>query len=258
MEVIYIIHLREFIKSGEEVYKIGRTCNPAQRFGSYPSGSDIIFECRVADSKAIEDAAKFRFRRIFTYMPNYGYEYFKAPRSAIVKAMCFIIIEIDQSRKQLPPPASSETCNSDDSIPPLSVDDGQPIVATITSQDQKHIYYEGRDIDCIAVDIFKTAVAHVGKGWVTKECIRDAISTGASYEARFWRKLKHWLPHVGRMRSTIHITADDGTSSKRIAQPVLRFASTDVEDFKSQWCATYGKEDESFFNTDKKVWHYRN
>ena len=49
-EFIYIIQNREFIKSKEPIYKLGRTFKPKQILSSYPKGSRIYLILPCLDS----------------------------------------------------------------------------------------------------------------------------------------------------------------------------------------------------------------
>ena len=58
-EYVYLLHEREFLNSGRQLYKIGRTAqSPNDRFDGYPKGSCVVFYLRVPDSKATEKAIK--------------------------------------------------------------------------------------------------------------------------------------------------------------------------------------------------------
>lgn len=46
---LYVIQEREFVRSDEDVYKVGRTYNVAQRLSQYPRGSDLIAALPVLD-----------------------------------------------------------------------------------------------------------------------------------------------------------------------------------------------------------------
>ena len=77
---IYVIYEREFIKTGEQIYKIGRTCQePTDRFKGYPKGSKVILLRCVSDSlkaenllkKELSDSPKYKHR------PDIGAEYYQ-------------------------------------------------------------------------------------------------------------------------------------------------------------------------------------
>ena len=46
MEGIYLMHLREFIKSNENVLKLGRSHNLDKRTKQYPNGSEVLLKIK--------------------------------------------------------------------------------------------------------------------------------------------------------------------------------------------------------------------
>ena len=57
-ECVYILITREFIRSNENVYKIGRTKNLKRRFNTYPKGSELLNSFEVKDSIYVEKQLK--------------------------------------------------------------------------------------------------------------------------------------------------------------------------------------------------------
>lgn len=58
-EFIYILQEREFIRSNQPIYKIGKTINPKSRLSSYPNGSrvyliQLVEDCNETEKKMIE------------------------------------------------------------------------------------------------------------------------------------------------------------------------------------------------------------
>jgi hypothetical protein len=74
---IYLLREREFIKTKENIYKIGRTCNPRNRLSSYPKGSDIKFLMECNDSHVAERDLMEIFDRLFIPRPDIGAEYYE-------------------------------------------------------------------------------------------------------------------------------------------------------------------------------------
>jgi hypothetical protein len=82
----YVIHLREFIKSGENVYKIGRTQQKKfSRFNGYPKDSNVCVVKRVNNCFACEDAIKESFNKMFKQRKDIGREYYEGKYDEIVK-----------------------------------------------------------------------------------------------------------------------------------------------------------------------------
>jgi len=56
-EYIYIIREREFIRIGENIYKIGKSCQEnCVRTIAYPKGSELIMVMEVSDCKKTENS----------------------------------------------------------------------------------------------------------------------------------------------------------------------------------------------------------
>ena len=76
MEGLYLIHTREFIRSKEPIYKIGRGDNVKKRVFQYPNGSDILFVNICKQSKLCEAQLIEIFKEKFKQETFYGREYF--------------------------------------------------------------------------------------------------------------------------------------------------------------------------------------
>jgi hypothetical protein len=74
---IYIIQEREFAKSGEDIYKIGKTRGLRNRMGDYPKGSKIKFIIPCDDIDKTERELLILFDEQFVRMENIGREYFR-------------------------------------------------------------------------------------------------------------------------------------------------------------------------------------
>jgi len=78
IEYIYLIKLREFIKTNENIYKIGRTSqNNMQRFYQYPKNSVILFQMSCKNSKEIEKKIIYIFKEKYILKKEIGTEYFE-------------------------------------------------------------------------------------------------------------------------------------------------------------------------------------
>lgn len=76
---IYLLIEREFINSGEHIYKIGKTTqDPIKRFNQYPKGSKLILIVHVSDCHENEKKIIDLFDNNFERCPNIGREYYKS------------------------------------------------------------------------------------------------------------------------------------------------------------------------------------
>jgi hypothetical protein len=94
MEYIYLLQEREFIKTGEPIYKVGMTkqANLA-RFKSYPNGSTLLFHIACDNSRAAESAILVSFRTKFYPETFIGAEYFRGDYRLMIKEMFDIIYD---------------------------------------------------------------------------------------------------------------------------------------------------------------------
>ena len=78
MNAIYLICEREFIKSGESVFKIGRSAQEGlKRFKSYPKGSQLLLQVSCLDCKKSEKSLIAKFKQTYKPRPDIGAEYFE-------------------------------------------------------------------------------------------------------------------------------------------------------------------------------------
>ena len=77
-EYIYLIKEREFIKTNENIIKLGRTSqNEDKRFKQYPKGSKEIFKLLCKNSIQFEKELISLFKKTFTQRKDIGNEYFE-------------------------------------------------------------------------------------------------------------------------------------------------------------------------------------
>lgn len=78
MQRNYIIREREFIKTNEDIYKIGKTEQMQnRRFNQYPKGSEILLVICVNDCHVFENKIKKIFNEKFIKRPDIGIEYYQ-------------------------------------------------------------------------------------------------------------------------------------------------------------------------------------
>ena len=77
-EHVYLIYEREFIRSGENVYKIGRTEQPHLiRINAYPKSSELLGFWACENSKLLETEILDLFCSKYKQRKEYGREYFE-------------------------------------------------------------------------------------------------------------------------------------------------------------------------------------
>ena len=93
---LYILQEREFFRSGEDVYKVGRTDRDVfERFKEYPKGSRLLFCQHVPLDrvKDLEDEVKARFRRLFRARIDVGSESFVGQWHEMVDVVVDVVRE---------------------------------------------------------------------------------------------------------------------------------------------------------------------
>jgi hypothetical protein len=85
---IYLIREREFLKTGEEIYKIGKTINIKNRMPSYPKGSCLYlcFFCTTNIHK-VEKQLIIEFDEMFEKQTDIGNEYYEGDVSLMMNHM---------------------------------------------------------------------------------------------------------------------------------------------------------------------------
>jgi hypothetical protein len=77
-QYIYLFHLREFIKSNENIYKIGKTKqNNNNRLKQYPKGSILLHQTICVNCDETEKELIKIFKNKFKHCTDIGNEYFK-------------------------------------------------------------------------------------------------------------------------------------------------------------------------------------
>ena len=77
-QYIYLIQEREFIKTNEPIYKIGKTKQALlERIKKYPKGSNIIISMLCDDCDTAEKFLIDKFKKKYKFRRDYGYEYFE-------------------------------------------------------------------------------------------------------------------------------------------------------------------------------------
>lgn len=85
---IYLIHIREFLTTGQNVYKIGRTQQKdLKRFKAYPNGSELLFHAKCNDCVSAEKYLIKLFSKYFLRRQDLGNEYFQGELSDMLRQL---------------------------------------------------------------------------------------------------------------------------------------------------------------------------
>jgi phage/plasmid-associated DNA primase len=91
-EYIYLLQEREFIKTNEPVYKIGKTTQEnTARFNNYPKGSKLLFQIICNNCHNNEKEIKKSFIDKYKQRKDIGLEYFEGDYKAMIKDIFDII-----------------------------------------------------------------------------------------------------------------------------------------------------------------------
>jgi len=82
---IYLLQEREFTKTSEPIYKVGRTTKSNhQRFNQYPNGSILLFQIICNNCKNIERCIIKQFKEKFILRKDIGNEYFEGDYTRMI------------------------------------------------------------------------------------------------------------------------------------------------------------------------------
>lgn len=121
---IYLLQEREFIKSGESIYKIGRTQKEHLiRFAQYPKGSSLLFQMRCRDGVRIEAWLLKIFKDAFIQRLDIGKEYFEG-RSSMMMELIYQTIKLDNRPcNKVDDTIDDNTSDDEDTIEDNTIDD---------------------------------------------------------------------------------------------------------------------------------------
>jgi len=102
-QYIYLIRTREFIRTGESVYKIGKTTQkPNKRMNGYAKNSEVLLYITVDDCHKTEDKIKAMFDKKYTQRADIGREYYEGSEKAMIKDIYQITEPIILLKDELP------------------------------------------------------------------------------------------------------------------------------------------------------------
>lgn len=88
---IYVVKEREFIKTKENIYKIGRSKNIVNRMPSYPKSSKIFTIMYVKNVKEVEKFMIDRFDGLFIKRIDIGNEYYECDEDELMRECSMIV-----------------------------------------------------------------------------------------------------------------------------------------------------------------------
>jgi hypothetical protein len=92
IQYIYLIQTREFVNSGEPIYKIGKTKQENYtRFMQYPNGSIQLFQSACNNCDILEQKVIKLFSSKYENKKCFGKEYFKGDVRLMINDLCHII-----------------------------------------------------------------------------------------------------------------------------------------------------------------------
>ena len=92
-EFIYLLQEREFIKTKEPIYKIGKTKQEKlKRIKSYPNGSELLLYTVCNNCDEIEKTIINKFKSHFIHKKEFGNEYFMGDYNSMIYLIYNIII----------------------------------------------------------------------------------------------------------------------------------------------------------------------
>jgi hypothetical protein len=100
-QYIYLLQEREFIKSNENIYKVGRTEKENhKRFNQYPKGSILLFQMICNNCKKIERDIIENFKKNFRQRKDIGSEYFQGKRGDMIDFI-YLSIKKEENSEEL-------------------------------------------------------------------------------------------------------------------------------------------------------------
>ena len=99
-QYIYLLQEREFVKTGELIYKIGRTKKEHYtRFNQYPNGSILLLHIKCDDCDCNEKDIIKLFKTKYKHRKEIGNEYFEGDSKEMIKDIFNVVIKIKNTEK---------------------------------------------------------------------------------------------------------------------------------------------------------------
>jgi hypothetical protein len=95
-EYIYLLQEREFIKTNEPIYKIGKTKQEClKRIINYPNGTKLIIQIECNDCDTYEKLLITKFKKDFIHKNDIGNEYFYGNRFKMINIIYNLLWEMN-------------------------------------------------------------------------------------------------------------------------------------------------------------------
>lgn len=98
---LYIIQIREFVKTNEPIYKVGRTCDIIRRYSQYPKSSRLLYLIPCNNLVKQERKLLESLRNQFKNRIDIGLEYFEGSLCDIISTMFSIAIEKNKVHEKI-------------------------------------------------------------------------------------------------------------------------------------------------------------
>lgn len=97
---IYLIREREFIKTNENVYKIGKSTNVTVRLMKYPKGSEIILIMECMNIHKCERDIINKFNNEYEPRKDIGNEYYEGSKSTMIEHIYELVISCNDKSSE--------------------------------------------------------------------------------------------------------------------------------------------------------------
>lgn len=89
---VYLIREREFIRTNEQIYKLGKTTQtPNTRLQGYPKESEVILFIDVADCHKTENILKDEFDKLYIHRKDIGREYYEGDLNSMKRTFFEVV-----------------------------------------------------------------------------------------------------------------------------------------------------------------------
>lgn len=197
---IYLIQTREFIKTNEPVYKIGKTTQDGMnRIKQYPKGSRIILFMKCNNCHTLERVIKEKFIKKYKVRRDIGSEYFEGDEKNMY---CRIIGLLLKDMRQDKEEDDSDESNEEESDEEKSDEesDEEASESDFSSEDKESNEYKIEEQEEHEEEIIVSSYEDYMKYSKIKEIIITSKKTHEGYlrfENQLWRYL-HNIKHSER------------------------------------------------------------
>lgn len=126
IQYVYLLREREFIKTNEDIYKIGKTKQEnLKRLSNYPNGTQLIYQTSCYNCDIFEKIIIEKLKLYFQHMKEIGNEYFKGNFNEMIYVIIINQLNYDYKNKIDKNIITNEIYNKDELIKnELIIDNG--------------------------------------------------------------------------------------------------------------------------------------